>query len=161
VKEPLYSWPYPRTREQLLQVVMVVLAALFIGLIGTAAQAKHYRDKPLNGDNLQQAAASLAGFASEAAILSDQSAHGRSPVTYQAAYFTQLGDQTRQVTQFLEAHTAAGALTAPAERITADGHRLDKHLADTAGHTDPAKLQAQQRAFENLQSDLQRTGDSL
>lgn len=155
------SWPYPRNTQEVIQVVMVALALLLVGLIGTAAQAEHYANKPLNRDNLQQAASSLKGYAAEAAIITDQAAHGRSVQTYQRRYLEQLGNQAKQVTEFLEAHRAPGALAGPSRQVTDFGHELGTTLQNAAEQNRSGSLLQSQRNFERLHDRLGQAGDNL
>jgi hypothetical protein len=154
-------WPYPETREQILQAVMVTLAALLIGLIGTAAQAEHYRDKPLVSDNVQQAAASLSGYASEAAVVTNQAAESHSPQHYQRAYLEHLSDQVRQVTDFIHTHAAPSNLVQPTNKLTAYSAKLQVNLAQATNAADPNQLHTLSANFESLQKQFQDMEDAL
>lgn len=150
-----YSWPYPRTHEQVIQVVMVALAVIFVGLIGAAAQAEHYQNKPLNSDAVQQAATSLAGYASEGAAVTGQAAAGRSTQHYQRAYLDELADETQQVTEFLSAHTASGSLVQPRRELIEYGNKLQQRLESAAEYSQPSKFKQAQGELTRLQGQLQ------
>jgi hypothetical protein len=154
-------WPYPRTQEQVIQTVMVTLAVIFVGLIGTAAQAKRYHSKPLTPGTVQEAATSLSGYASEAASLSDQAAHGRAPQNYQAAYLQQLSKQAQDITNFIGSHNTPDNVAAAAHQLNAQGKQLEHLLNQTADQSNPAQLQANSQAFRQLQQQLQVSGENL
>ena len=153
-------WPYPRNREELIQVVMTSLAIIFIGLIGVAAQAEHYKNKPLTEENLRQAASSLDGYASEAAVLSGQAIHGRSPQNYRQAYFGRLGDQSSQVTGFIASHSAPGSLAPTARLLVERGNRLNKYLRYAGDATDAGRLYRIRPNFQELERELGSMGEN-
>jgi hypothetical protein len=140
---------------------MVTLALLFVGLIGTAAQAKRYHNKSLTADNLQEAATSLSGFASEAAATTDQAAHGRTTQNYQEAYLQQLSEQSQDITNFIGSHNTPSAIADTAHRVNAQGKQLEHLLNQTAGQSSLRQLQQNAQTFRQLQQQLSDLGDSL
>lgn len=139
---------------------MTALLVIFLGLIGTAAQADHYQNKALNRDNIEQAASSLSSYASEAAALTSQAAHQRSPQNYQAIYLKQLSEQAAQVTQFIDAHQAPGPLAVPAKRLISDGRRLQRLSGEAADKSDSHDLERAYAGFQQLKDELDSLGGS-
>jgi hypothetical protein len=145
-------WPYPRTREQVVHVVMVSLAAVLVALVGLAGLAAHYRDKPLTADALKQAAASLGSYASEAESLTGQAAASRSTQHYQRGYLQQLSDQSAQVTGFVQSHAPVPAdhLGITQQSVIRYGQQLQQQLLIAHGQAAPGDLKQSQRILHRL-----------
>lgn len=141
------AWPYPRSTEQILHVIMVFTACLILSAIGSAVLIDHYKHKVLNRDNIEQAATALQSYASEAAMLTDQSIHSRTPQNYQETYITQLQDQTDQIIIFLESHQTPSAVRPKTDTILVESHLLAKNLANIGGNTNHADLAKAHRSF--------------
>jgi hypothetical protein len=156
-----HPWPYPKTKEQIIQVILIALACVFIGLLGASAQAEHYKNKMLDRDAVFQAASSLSGYASEAAAIADQTARGRSTQHYRRAYLEQLADETQQVTEFIAAHSAPNELAPSAGNIVQHGQQLKKQLEIAGGQSQPQALEQSHQTFQQLQKDLEDIGENL
>jgi hypothetical protein len=148
-------WPYPRSREELVQVAMTLLAVLLIGVVGTAAQAHHYENKALNQDNIEQAASALGSYSTEASELISQTIHDRSSENYREIYLERLDEQAQQVTEFIGAHKASGSLEKPAQKLISDGTKLQKLTKQAATKSDTATLNQILDKLQKLQTELE------
>src|SRR5436190_7197749 len=96
-----FSWPYPKHKEELVHVVMVILAVLFVALVVTAGRHKAYKQQTLNQDQLQQTASTLAGFTEESRQTVEQSIDGKVTVNFRQSYADQLANQVEQSVMFV------------------------------------------------------------
>ena len=154
-------WPYPRSNEQVFQVVLIATAILLTALLLLIVELRHRQKLPLSQKNVATAATSLESYASEAKNVTYQAIHDRSTANYRRVYLNELADQVDQIDSYINAHGAADPLIEPVDSITRGDRIMRQLLTDTATETDKSKLQNNYKRFERLQHRYQRVGDSL
>jgi hypothetical protein len=155
------KWPYPQSKEQLLHVTMIFVTCLLIGVIGTAMQADHYKHKVLNHDNIEEAATSLQSYASEAALLTDQTLHKRTPQNYQDTYTEQLDSQTTEIITFLESHAIPEYLRSQTSRLLVEAHLFTQQLTSMGDSTDHNSLIEAHQSFTTSRDTFGTIEESL
>ena len=155
------QWPYPRAKEQIIQVVLITSAILLTAILILVVELRHRQKLPLSQKNIEAAASSLESYASEAKLVTYQAIHDRSPGSYRRIYLNELADQVKQIDSYFNAHDAADPLVEPKDSIARSNRIMHELLQDTATETDKGKLQNSYERFERLQKRYQKIGDSL
>lgn len=150
-------WPYPRTKREIVQVVVVVLACLLVGGALGLLQLHHYTKKSLTIDDTARAQNSLAGFASEAHTLAIEASQRHTLATYQAHYFATLDDQTESIVDYLQSHRASGAIKTASHNLQHHANQLRHTLQQTKDEHDSGKLNQAAATFAKLQKTIEHT----
>jgi|GEM_PF-2768225 len=152
-------WPYPRTKRALIQVVVITLVCLLGGGGFGLLQLQHYTKKALTIDDTARAQSALAGFASEAQVLSHEASNRHTFGTYQTHYFATLSDQTQSVGDYLHGHHGNSEKTErTSQALQHHAKKLQIALGAAKDEHDTNKLTRAAAAFAALQKTIEQTG---
>ena len=158
MKDREFSWPYPKTTDQLIQVVMVTAAIMMATLLFFARLTHSYQTRVIDKAHVQGAAETLYSIASQADILAEQSLKDRSTQSYQEALAHNLSEETEETLTFLDSHQANKAQAIHRATLIKQAHVLQEILhtlsskpADTGLRDARLDLQAVQMDTEKLQ----------
>lgn len=154
-------WPYPRTKEDVIQVALAASAIVLVSAFIAIAQLQHREKQPLSQESAQRAATSLESYASEAKQLTYQAIHDRSPANYRRIYLHELAHQTGQIRAHVSSHGAADPLVEPVDSLLRNAKRMQALLEQTADETDKQKLQDAYERFDRMQRRYHQTGENL
>jgi hypothetical protein len=152
---PHYTWPYPRRRPELVQVLMVSLFALFVGVIFAAAKLHAYESRVLQPKNIQQAAESLSSVTAEVDILTGRAERHETLQSYQEAYLKNSADQVGAILTLLRGQEAVRDERAAKQKLVHEAQQLQTILEQLAKTTDVRALQHGQQELRRIQNAVQ------
>lgn len=161
-KSSIFSWPYPKTRADVVDIVMICLALLFIGLAFTAYRYNSYKDMVLQPGTLEQSASQMSSTATAADLLLKQTLHGgRTIQNYQQAYAGQLSDQAKSTAQFIASRSAEPAFARQAAELAEDSQTLSDTLETISEPVDEATLKQAAQTIADLRKQFSNLEDAL
>lgn len=158
MKNREFSWPYPKTTDQLIQVAMVTAAVIMALLLFFARLTHSYQTRVIDRTHIQGVAETLYSIASQADILAEQSLKDRSTQSYEEALAHNLSEETEETLTFLDSHQANKAQAVHRTTLIKQAHMLQEILhtisskpADTGLRDARLHLQSVLAATEKLQ----------
>lgn len=155
------SWPYPDTKQELVQVAMATLAVLMASLLFTAAKLDSFDNKVITNTNLKQAARDLSGLAMEGSLLSEQGVIRKAPENYRRAYGNKLSEQVEEIQQFLENHKIEESSQQTLETLRGQLNKLTTLFEAMSEVSDENTLKDIGKQLQSLSSDLQSLEEGL
>lgn len=136
---PHKAWPYPRTVQQVNQVIIVTAIALLLAVVGIIVGIKYQEQKTLSREDIKLAAQTLTSSSSEMLLIARDSENQPLVQPYREVYVQQLVSSVGQVRQKLSEHDAAPSMKDKAAKLlvvsSTLGNVLDGFAKDSTDET--------------------------